>query len=94
MTDPAPDSASPDSARAALLLTNRLVPLDAAPMTAREFWQLVDRVDPADLLHADVDGTASRAGVDHDEAVRLRTLLDAATALTFEQERPHDNGIS
>ncbi|HSP27535.1 MAG TPA: DNA-processing protein DprA, partial [Ilumatobacteraceae bacterium] len=94
MTDTPPDNASPDSARAALLLTNRLVTLDAAPMTAREFWQLVERVDLAELLHDDVAGIVSRAGVDHDEAVRLRTLLDAATALTFEQERLHDNGIS
>ena len=37
---------SPDSIRAALLLTNRLVPLDAQPLTAREFWQLVEQVDP------------------------------------------------
>jgi predicted Rossmann fold nucleotide-binding protein DprA/Smf involved in DNA uptake len=94
MTDTSPDRSSPDSTRAALLLTNRLVPLDAAPMTAREFWQLVERVDPADLLRDDVAAIASHADVDHDEAVRLRTLLDAATALTFEQERLHDNGIS
>lgn len=85
---------SPDSARAALLLTNRLVRLDATPMTAREFWQLVERVDPATLLHDDVASIAERAGVDLDEATRLRTLLDAATALSFEQERLHDGGIS
>lgn len=85
---------SPDSARAALLLTNRLVRLDATPMTAREFWQFVERVDPATLLHADDAALAERAGVDLDEATRLRTLLDAATALSFEQERLHDGGIS
>jgi predicted Rossmann fold nucleotide-binding protein DprA/Smf involved in DNA uptake len=94
MTESSPDRASPDRARAALLLTNRLVPLDAAPMTAREFWQLVERVDPADLVGDDVAGISQRVGVGHDEAVRLRTLLDAATGLTFEQERLHDNGIS
>jgi predicted Rossmann fold nucleotide-binding protein DprA/Smf involved in DNA uptake len=87
-------TSSPDSTRAALLLTNRLVPLDAKPLTAREFWQLVDRVDPADLVHDDAAGIAERTGVDRDEAVRLRTLLDAATALGFEQERLHDGGIS
>ena len=27
--------------------------LDAKPMTAREFWQLVERVDPGELLHHD-----------------------------------------
>ncbi len=85
---------SADSARAALLLTNRLVRLAAAPLTAREFWQLVERVDPADLLGADVATIAERAGVAEDEAVRYRTLLDAATAMSFEQERLADGGVS
>ena len=87
-------SSPPDRTRAALLLTNRLVRLDAAPMTAREFWQLVERVDPADLLGADVATIAERAAVADDEAVRYRTLLDAATAMSFEQERLADGGIS
>jgi predicted Rossmann fold nucleotide-binding protein DprA/Smf involved in DNA uptake len=85
---------SPDSTRAALLLTNRLVPLDAVPLTAREFWQLVRRVDPAELLHVDASAIVERTGADLDEARRLRTLLDAATALGFEQERLHDGGVS
>lgn len=84
----------PDRARAAVLLTNRLVPLSVKPLTAREFWQLVDRVDPAELLHGDVDEIAARAVIDRDEATRLRTLLDAATALSFEQERLHDGGVT
>ena len=85
---------SPERTRAALLLTNRLVPLGATPLAAREFWQLVDRVDPAELLHADVAAIADRAGVDLDEAARLRTLLDASTAMSFEQERLADGGVS
>ena len=85
---------SPDSSRAALLLTNRLVSLDVKPMTAREFWQLVDRVDPGDLLDDDAAGIAQRTGLSLDEGLRLRTLLDAATALSFEQERLHDGGVS
>ncbi len=48
---------SPDSTRAALLLTNRLVSVEAQPMTAREFWVLVARVDPGLLI--DHDGAAS-----------------------------------
>ncbi len=87
-------TSSPDRTRAALLLTNRLVPLGAKPLTAREFWQLVDRVDPADLLHADPASIAARTGVVDDEAVRYRTLLDAATAMSFEQERLADGGVS
>lgn len=85
---------SPDSARAALLLTNRLVPLDAPPMTAREFWALVEHVDPADLLDQDAASIAKRLAADPDEGARLRALLDASTALSFEQERLHDGGVS
>jgi predicted Rossmann fold nucleotide-binding protein DprA/Smf involved in DNA uptake len=85
---------SADSTRAALLLTNRLVRLDATPMTAREFWQLVETTDPADLLHRDAAAIAERTGRELDEARRLRTLLDAATAMSFEQERLHDGGVS
>jgi hypothetical protein len=47
---------SPDRNRAALLLTNRLVSLEVGPLTAREFWDLSDRVDLGDLIHLDVDG--------------------------------------
>lgn len=85
---------SPDSIRAALLLTNRLVQLAASPMTAREFWQLVRRVDPADLLHRDATDIAELAGLTDDEARRVRTLLDAATALGFQEERLRDGGVS
>jgi predicted Rossmann fold nucleotide-binding protein DprA/Smf involved in DNA uptake len=85
---------SPDSIRAALLLTNRLVPLAASPMTARELWQLVQRVDPADLLHRDAADIAELGGLTDDEARRVRTLLDAATALVFQEERLRDGGIS
>jgi predicted Rossmann fold nucleotide-binding protein DprA/Smf involved in DNA uptake len=85
---------SPDSLRAALLLTNRLVPLDAKPMTAREFWQLVERHDPGDLVDQDAAGIAELTEMSEDDAIRLRTLLDAATALSFEEERLRDGGIS
>jgi predicted Rossmann fold nucleotide-binding protein DprA/Smf involved in DNA uptake len=79
---------------AASLLTNRLVVLDAKPLPAGEFWSLVDRVDPATLLDLDVAGIADLVGCEHDEAVRLRTLLDASTALMFEQERLLEGGVT
>ncbi len=85
---------SPDSTRAALLLTNRLVRLDAKPLTAREFWKLARRVDPGDLIHHDAATIAELAEVEPDEAARFRTLLDAATALGFEEERLLDGGVS
>lgn len=85
---------SPESVRAASLLTNRLVELDAKPLPAGEFWSLVDRVDPADLLDLDVDGIAELAQSTRDEAARYRALLDASTAMTFEQERLLEGGVA
>lgn len=84
---------SPDTIRAALLLTNRLVPLDAKPLTAAEFWQLDERVDVGDLTHASPAQVCELAGVDRQEGMRLRSLLDATTALGFEQERLADAGV-
>lgn len=42
------------SADAALLLTNRISPVEADPLKAKEFWALMAAVNPADLvgLHA------------------------------------------
>lgn len=85
---------SPESVRAASLLTNRLVDLDAKPLPATEFWNLVERVDPADLLDLDVDGITERTASTHDDAVRYRRLLDASTAMTFEQERLLEGGVT
>jgi len=83
-----------ETVRAASLLTNRLVTLDAQPLPAGEFWKLVGQVDPAGLLDLDVAGIAELVGCEHDEAVRYRTLLDATTAFTFEQERLLEGGIT
>jgi len=83
-----------ESVRAASLLTNRLVTLDAKPLPAGEFWKLVGRVDPADLLDLDVVGIIELVGCEHDDAVRYRTLLDATTAFTFEQERLLEGGVT
>jgi predicted Rossmann fold nucleotide-binding protein DprA/Smf involved in DNA uptake len=85
---------SPDRNRAALLLTNRLVSLDVDPLTAREFWDLSQRVDLGDLIHLDVDGITALLGIAEQEALRLRTLLDAVTALSFEEERLLEGGVS
>jgi DNA processing protein len=79
--------------RACLLLTNRLVPLDVRPLTAREFWALAARVDVGLLLDQPASVVAELASVDAAEASRICTLLDAATALSFEQERLADGGV-
>lgn len=86
-------SPSPDTVRAAQLLTNRLVTLDATPLTAREFWHLVERVDLARLVHSSPAEIGEVASVDAETANRLRSLLDATTAFAFEQERLADGGV-
>ena len=52
------------------------------------------RHDPGALIDLDVAGIAELADISDDEAIRLRSLLDAATALSFEEERLADSGIS
>ena len=84
---------SPDTVRAALLLTNRLVPLDTSPLTAREFWALVARIDVGDLFHRDADDVAALTGSSVENAARLVSLLGASTALGFEQDRLAEGGI-
>ena len=84
---------SPETIRSALLLTNRLVALAAKPLVAREFWYLVDQVDPGDLLDLDADDITERLGTEPEQGRRIRTLLDAATAMSFEQDRLHDGGV-
>ena len=77
------------------MLTNRLVKVDAKPMTAREFWHVVDKVeDLSDLMHLKIDELAGRLSLAWGDAERIRSLLDASTALGFERERLEEGGIS
>ena len=83
-----------ETSRVALLLTNRLVEVDAQPFTAREFWSLVQRVDDLAMLlgvsESDLVGIVGSP----EEAERVRTLLGATTAFAFEQERLEEGGIA
>ena len=86
---------SREISRAALLLTNRLVKTGVKPMTAREFWGVFERVeDLSILLHLDVGDLVDKLSFDADDATRIRSLLDASTALAFERERLEARGIS
>jgi predicted Rossmann fold nucleotide-binding protein DprA/Smf involved in DNA uptake len=69
------------------------VSLEVGPLTAREFWDLSDRVDLGKLIHLDADGITALLGIAEQEALRLRTLLDAVTALSFEEERLLEGGV-
>lgn len=87
-------AATPQSLTASLLLTNRLVDVGAAPLTASHFWRLVQTVDPADLLGLEPAEIAERAGMSPEESQRIRTLLNAVTAFAFAQERLLDGGVT
>jgi predicted Rossmann fold nucleotide-binding protein DprA/Smf involved in DNA uptake len=82
-----------DASLAAILLAQRLVPSDAEPLRAREYWALLDRVDdPGSLLGrsaADLSATLD----DSELAARVVARLDAAVALAFELERLEQAGI-
>lgn len=95
-----------DTVRAALLLSNRLVRLDVAPLKAREFWTVVDRTDALGLEVSELLSDPARCddiaqdGITQDGDAagsltgdRLRSLLDATRAFAFEVERLEEGGI-
>ncbi len=85
-----------DNVRAALLLSNRLVRLDVAPLKAREFWTVLDRTDDLGLDVGELLTDPARCdevAVDAITGDRLRDLLDATRAFAFEVERLEEAGI-
>lgn len=77
-----------DASLAALLLTNRLVDVDAKPLTAKEFWPLCREIgDLARLLDGWTDDVS---GV---EADRIAGLVGASAAVAFELERLERSGL-
>ena len=79
---------------AVLLLTNRLVDVDAKPLTAREFWDFYSKISEiGKVLEYSADVLVSQYGLDSEEAERAKKLCDAATAFTFEMERLEEAGI-
>lgn len=92
----ASDANQTDTARAALLLSNRLTRLDVAPLKAREFWSLIDRtdalgIDLGSLLRE--PSLCDSVAADDVPADRLRALLDAMRAFAFEVERLDEAGV-
>jgi hypothetical protein len=56
---------------------------------------VVERVeDLSILLHLDVGDLVEKMSFDADDAVRIRSLLDASIVLAFERERLEECGIS
>jgi predicted Rossmann fold nucleotide-binding protein DprA/Smf involved in DNA uptake len=78
----------------ALLLTNRLTSVDAKPYSAGEFWKLVESMGGvSEQAIESADEIVTRAGLSPDDALRVRTLLDAGRAFGFERERLEDGGL-
>jgi len=87
---------SPETLRAALLLSNRLTNVGVAPLKAREFWALLDRVDAAgfDLAALPGDGALLDAvAFDAVTADRVASLLYATRSMPFPIGRPSGGGI-
>ena len=79
---------------AVLLMTNRLVDVDADALTAREIWGLYDKIPQiGQVLEVSADELVSDYAIEFDEAERIKKLCDAATAFVFEMKRLEDSGI-
>lgn len=83
-----------DRALASLLLTNRITEVAARPLSAGEFWSLVDAVeDPARLLGLDAAEVARSWGFTIEHADRVASLLDGGAGLAFELDRLEQEGF-
>jgi predicted Rossmann fold nucleotide-binding protein DprA/Smf involved in DNA uptake len=87
-------NANSESALASVLLTSHLFNRQAAPLSTKEFWDLIASVaDPARLLGSDEAGIGATTGFAGAEAMRISTLLEGAMALAIERERLEQSGI-
>jgi predicted Rossmann fold nucleotide-binding protein DprA/Smf involved in DNA uptake len=80
------------SSDAALLLTNRIGPVDVDPLKAKEYWSLIARIDPGELLGLSTDQIVSAVG-DSVMGERVARLLGAATGLALAREELESSGI-
>ena len=77
-----------DAALTTLLLTSRIVDVDAPALSAKEYWALTRQVDPLDTLLGRTSGDiASSFSVEPERAERIVSRLSGATQLAFELER-------
>jgi len=77
---------------AVLLLTNRVAPVDAEPLKAKEYWLLSDRLDLAGLF----DSSATEIGAALDDSGlgdRVACLLEASAGFALAREELESSGI-
>lgn len=83
-----------DRSLAALLLTQRLVPLEAEPLRVGEYWSVLEALPELEmLLDRDIAGIVELTGVDSQQAARIRGLLDGATTFAFKLEQTEQAGM-
>ena len=83
-----------DDSLATILLVSRMARDGVAPLSASQFWRLVDQVgDPGDLLGRSEDELIG-SGLAEDMAARVVGLLSRAVAMAFELDRLDQSGIA
>lgn len=82
-----------DSELAALALTSRLVDSPVKPLSAREFWALSQRIEPAALRGRTGKAIASVLAVSDDGGDRIAGLFDRASALALAIEKLDHSGV-
>ncbi len=77
-----------DAALSTLLLTSRIVDVDAPALSAKEYWALTRQVEPLDtLLGRTSSDIATSFDIERERAERIVSRLSGATQLAFELER-------
>ena len=83
-----------DDALATILLVSRIASDGTRPLTARQFWKLVDQVGhPGGLLGMTEDDLVA-SGLAPDMASRVACLLARATAMAFRLDELDQSGIT
>src|ERR1700675_2252246 len=82
-----------DAALSALLLTSRIVDVDAPALSPKEYWELVRQVEsPEKLLGCTSAEIASSFDLEPQRAERIALRLSGATQLAFALERLDQQG--
>jgi hypothetical protein len=82
-----------DASLAAVLLTQRIVAVDAAPFKASEYWALRNTVPDVGVLLGLPMAEVVALGVDDEVAALVAALCSAATAVAFKLEELEHAGI-
>lgn len=87
-------AARTDASLAALLLVQRLVRLEPAPLSDGELWRVLGHGDPARLLGLDAAEVTQLLGGDPVLGARVASRLEAATAVAFALEDWERRGLT